>query len=125
MKLRSTFGSPLNPAHPRVIAVLVAAARAGRAKAWLRPGFGSPDGRIDHDDGVAVDALVACGERRTPWLDAPLPWHLHPLFRIARAAGKRAAERAERAAQEERAAAATLARWEASEREALNIHGDY
>lgn len=57
----------------------------------LRPGCGSPDGQLAHDDGIAVEALVHCGETLPQYKGVAVPWYCHPLFHEARAAAFRVA----------------------------------
>lgn len=57
----------------------------------LRPGCGSPDGQLAHDDGISVEALVHCGETLPQYKGVEMPWHCHALFQRARAAAFRVA----------------------------------
>jgi len=68
-------------------------AEIAQERASMRPGCGSPDGREDHDEQVAIDALLEAGQSRPTYKGAELPWWQHPMFGEARAEAWRAAIR--------------------------------
>ena len=71
--------------------VMAKAAAIAADRISTRPVCGSPDGRIAHDDDVAIDALISCGHERRVYKGETLPWHHHEMFSPARAAALRVA----------------------------------
>lgn len=72
------------------VQVIRIAERIAKERKRLRPGAGSPDGCIYHDEVAAVDALKEAGCTRPVYKGETMPWWHHEYFTAARAAAFRA-----------------------------------
>ncbi len=68
-----------------------AAERIAQERKGQRPGAGSPEGQIAHDNGVAIEALRETGCTRPSYKGEALTWDHHEWFAVARGAAFRAA----------------------------------
>lgn len=90
------FGTPAEEAQIGLASepvgiVMAKAAEIAAERLSMRPGCGSPDGMISHDEDVAIDALMFLGHSQPVYKGERLPWWHHEMFAPARAAAWRAA----------------------------------
>lgn len=93
MKTRD-FWSPTKAAADKtepVGMVIAAAERIAAERLAARPGCGSPDGQLAHDEMVAIAAMMECGNSRYVYKGQVMPWWHHEMFGPARHAAMRVA----------------------------------